>query len=242
MEEIMTSKKQRIKFGERIIDFELIKSKRKTLSIIVKPDLKVLVKAPENASNDKIKQKVHKKATWIIKQKNYFQEFLPLQPEKRYVSGESFKYLGKQYRLKVYKSKVESVKLKSGYINIYTPLKNDKLKIKNQLDNWYSKLAFIRFEKRLTELFPKFKRYTPKAYTFKLRKMKNRWGSCTPKGKISINPNLIKASSLCIDYVLIHELCHLVIPNHSSKFYDLLTKMEPNWVDIKNKLERTAHN
>jgi len=231
------SNKHSIQFGKHKINFYLQKSKRKTLTIKVKPNLTILVKAPNEAKLKQIKIKVHKKGDWIIKQINFFQDFSPITP-KKYISGESFKYLGKQYRLKVHQSNLEKVKLKNGYINIYTKLKNDKEQIKSQLDLWYFNLALKRIEPRLKELYPKVKKYNAKPYTFKLRNMKTRWGSCTSKGKIFINPGLIKAPSLCIDYVLIHELCHLVYPNHSKKFYNLLEKIEPNWIEIKNNLER----
>ena len=107
-----------IQFGLSTIHYTVQFSKRKTLSIIVMPDGLVIVKAPDDASMERISEKVHKRASWILKQQHYFRAFGERTPERRYISGESHLYLGRQYMLRVSEGKPESVKYKGRYFEI----------------------------------------------------------------------------------------------------------------------------
>jgi hypothetical protein len=225
-----------IPYGKKRIYFELEHRSRKSLAITVYPDLSVKVVAPPSATLERVKSKVKKRASWIQKQKLYFEDFLPASPPKKYISGETFRYLGRQYRLKVFKSKREEVKLKGKYITVYTANKNNTTKVRKLLNAWYRDHARRRFEDRIKALLPKLKKHKPKQPTLQLKKMAKRWGSCSVNGKILLNPELIKTPSQCIDYVIMHELCHLVIPNHSPSYYKLLKKMVPDWEEVRSKL------
>lgn len=226
-----------VPYGSKRIYFELEHRSRKSLAITVYPDLSVGVVAPETATLDKVKSKVKKRACWIQKQKLYFEDFLPASPPKKYISGETFRYLGRQYRLKVLQSKREEVKLKGRYITVFTANKKNAMKVKKLLNAWYREHARRRFEDRIEVLFPKLKKHNPKKPTLQLKKMTKRWGSCSVNGNILLNPELIKTPSQCIDYVIVHELCHLVIPSHSTKYYQLLDKVMPDWRTRKTILE-----
>ena len=109
---------EKIQFGKTQIDFRLEFSKRKSLGISVTPELKVLVKDPIDSSLEKIKDKIRRKAPWIIKQQRFFLSFHPKTPARKFVGGESHLYLGRQYRLKILPGKSESVKLKGQYIEV----------------------------------------------------------------------------------------------------------------------------
>ena len=228
---------EQIRFGKNQIHFALLYSNRKTLGISVHPDTSVEVKAPKDSDLDLIRDKVRKRASWIVKQKRYFERFLPDVPSKNYVSGETFRYLGKQYRLKVYQSEKEQVLLKGGFLEVYTQEKSNRRKVKSLLDNWYRERALTQFEQRIKKLLEESLRIKAKYPKIKLKVMAKRWGSCTKGGTIFVNPELIKAPSTCIDYVLMHELCHLVEHNHSPKFYRLLDRAMPDWKKRKEKLE-----
>jgi len=223
-----------VKFGSKKIDFFVEYSDRKTLGITVTPDLDVLVKAPVDSSIDKIKEKLLKKAAWIIKQQSFFLSFQPKTPARRYIGGETHLYLGRQYLLKIESGKKDSVKLKGKFIEVRT---SDKTKVKGLVKEWYLLHAKSKFKEIAQPLIEKFKKHkvVPDAIVF--REMPTRWGSCTPKGKIILNPELIKAPSGCIEYVIIHELCHLVYHDHTQKFIDLQTKEMPDWEKWKSKLE-----
>lgn len=224
-----------IQFGSKRIDFHLEYSQRKSLGISVTPDLGVLVKAPVDTSMEKIKEKLRKKAPWIIKQQIFFLGFHPKTPPKKFVSGESHLYLGRQYRLKVLSSALESVKLKGKFIEVRTSERSRAGKLLNQ---WYVQNARIKFQAIAKPVIEKFKRYNVVPTALVLRDMPTRWGSCTPKGKIILNPELIKAPKGCIEYVIVHELCHLIYHDHTQKFLDLQTKEMKNWEKWKMKLEK----
>jgi hypothetical protein len=223
-----------IEFGSRRIDFQLEYTNRKSLGITVRPDLGVFVKAPVDTSVGKIKEMIHKKAPWIIRQQSFFLAFHPKMTERKFVGGEIHLYLGRQYRLKIIPTREESVKLKGKFIEVATL---DKSRISQLVKDWYVQNAKKKFNLIATELIEKFNKYNVEPSSIVLREMPTRWGSCTPKGKIILNPELVKAPKGCIEYVIIHELCHLVHHNHTQKFIDLQTKEMPDWEKWKLKLE-----
>ena len=223
-----------IQFGSKKIEFMVEYSTRKTLGITVTPDLDVLVKAPVDSTLDKIKEKLLKKAPWIIKQQSFFLSFQPKTPPRRYVGGETHLYLGRQYLLKIESGKMDSVKLKGKYLEVKTL---DKSKVERLVKAWYLLHAKSKFQEIAQPLIDRFKKYNVEPDSIVFRDMPTRWGSCTPKGKIILNPELIKAPKGCIEYVIIHELCHLIYHDHTRKFIELQTKEMPDWERWKMKLE-----
>ena len=224
-----------IQFGSRTIDFRLEYSDRKSLGITVTPELEVLVRAPFGATIEKIKEKIIKKAPWILKQQSFFFSFHPKVLQRKYISGETHLYFGKQYRLQISIDKEESVKLKGKFIEVIT---FDKTRAKDLLNDWYLQHAQTKFYLIAAPLIDKFKKYKVMPSSIVLQDMPTRWGSCTPKGKIILNPELIKAPKGCIEYVIIHELCHLIHLDHTQKFFDLQTKEMKDWEKWKMKLEK----
>ena len=224
-----------IQFGSKQIDFRLEYSDRKSLGITVTPDLNVLVKAPATTSLEKVKEKLRKKAPWIIRQQSFFLSFHPKTPARKFVGGETHLYLGRQYRLKILQSRLESVKLKGKFIEVTTA---DKAKAKELVNEWYLQNAKTKFHAIAKPLIDNFRKHKVEPGSIVLREMSTRWGSCTAKGKIILNPELIKAPKGCIEYVIIHELCHLIHHDHTQKFIDLQTKEMKDWEKWKMKLEK----
>jgi len=224
-----------IEFGSKRIDFQLEFSSRKSLGITVTPELAVLVKAPIDTPVEKVKEKLRKKAPWIIRQQSFFLTFHPKMTDRKFVGGETHLFLGRQYRLKVNIDSIESVKLKGKFIEVKTP---DKASVKELVTSWYLQNAKKKLSAIALELIEKFKKYKVEPSSVVLREMPTRWGSCTAKGKIILNPELIKAPKGCIEYVIIHELCHLVHHDHTQKFIDLQSKEMPTWEKWKMKLEK----
>jgi hypothetical protein len=223
-----------IQFGSMQIDFQLEYSARKTLGITVTPELDVLVKAPLDATIEKVREKLRKKAPWIIKQQSFFLSFQPKTPPRRYVAGETHLYLGRQYRLLIVSGEKESVKLKGGFLEVTT---FDKERVKQLVTDWYLQNAKAKLEKLAKPLIEKFRKYDVEPSSIVFRNMPTRWGSCTPRGKIILNPELIKAPRGCIEYVIVHELCHLIHRDHTQKFIDLQTREMPDWSKWKTRLE-----
>src|SRR5680860_673239 len=138
----------------------------------------------------------------------------------------------------VVKDNDRSVKLKGGRLLVSTPDTNNS-KVKALMASWFYNHAKHKFQSILDEALLKFKKENIVLERMDIKRMKNRWGSCTNKGVVTLNPELIKAPSKCIEYVILHELCHLSVPNHNKEFYVLLEKKMPNWKKWKNYLERT---
>lgn len=225
-----------IKFGSRTIEFNLEYRKRKSLGIKVHPDNQVEVLAPFDAKEEKVLERVKVKVPWILKQIDHFNTYKPSTPARRFINGETHLYLGRQYRLKVVRDKENSVKAYIGQLWVRaTDIQQEALR--KQLNYWYKQKASVVFTELLEEVLPMFKRYKIITPNLTIRQMNRRWGSCTSDGKISLNLDLIKAPKGCIEYVIVHELCHLVHHNHQRSFQKLLFKMMPDWEKRKQRLE-----
>ncbi|WP_122866682.1 M48 family metallopeptidase [Campylobacter showae] len=215
-------------------DVKIIKKDVKNITLKVRPSGEAILTAPNSASDEHIKFIMQKRAKWIAQKRAFFASFK--MPQKEYVSGEDFRYLGRSYRLKVVQSKEERVKLQRGYLELFVKDKSDLKRRENLIYEWYHEKAMIYFFNILQE-FNKIVKQDIKSV--KIRQMKTRWGSCNPyKSYINLNIELIKKPKTCIEYVVFHEFVHLLYPNHSKKFYDYLTLYMPDWQKRKEILEK----
>ena len=214
---------------------KIVRKDVKNITLKVRPNGEAILTAPKTASDEHIKFIIEKRAKWIAQKRAFFASFKT--PEKEYVSGEDFKYLGRSYRLKVVQSKEECVKLQRGYLELFVKDKNDLERKRNLVYEWYNEKATLYFFNILQE-FNKIVKQDIKSV--KIRQMKTRWGSCNPyKSYINLNIELIKKPRACIEYVVFHELVHLLHPDHSKKFYEHLSLYMPDWQKRKEILERT---
>ncbi len=228
-----------INYGTKELFFDLKQSKRKSLSIEVYPDNSIRVLAPLASSMEEIKKVILKKSRWIIRQQHYFEQFLPKTPEREYVSGETHYYLGRGYLLKIRPGQKNVIKLKGGCFHVeYCGYDAQKI-TKNLMAKWYYEHSEKKFFTIANEMFLKFKEFELDKPNIDIKRMAKRWGSCQKNGKIIINPEIIKAPTKCIEYVITHEMCHLVQFSHDKKFYTLLSEKMPNWEKWKNRLEQT---
>lgn len=211
-------------------------SDRRTLAISVYPDLRVEAVAPQDSDEGRVREKLKKRLPWILRQRWYFEGLLPHSPPRRFVPGETHCYLGRQYRLKVGQGLERDVKLKGRFLEVTTSDRMDADAIRRQVEAWYQERARAYFERKLGELFERLRgrSITPPKLT--VRRMKTRWGSCTSDGHILLNPDLVQAPSQCVEYVIVHELCHLVHPNHGAGFKRLLVNLLPDWERRKKRL------
>jgi zinc metalloprotease len=217
-------------------DVKIIKKYVKNITLKVRPNGEAILTAPKAASDEHIKFIIEKRAKWIAQKCAFFASFKT--PQKEYVSGEDFRYLGRSYRLKVVQSKEECVKLQRGYLELFVKDKSDLKRKENLVYEWYHEKAMLYFFNILQE-FNKIVKQDIKSV--KIRQMKTRWGSCNPyKSYINLNIELIKKPKACIEYVIFHELAHLLYPNHSKKFYEHLSLYMPDWQKRKEILERAA--
>lgn len=232
--------KYSITYGGKIIEFEVQRKNVKNINLNVRPDMSVIVSANEKVPLDYIFGFVKSKASWIIKNVGYFKDVQPEHTaDKVYLSGETFKYLGKQYRLKVEETQeVEYVKYYRGYLYLSVKDKQNYKRKEKLIDSWYRKKAEEKFLESLERMYPMVKKYGIERPDILIRTMKARWGSCTPeKQSILLNSELIKAPKLCIDYVVLHELVHFKYRNHDNDFYDFMTSLMPDWKQRKEILD-----
>lgn len=225
-----------LKFGSRVIHFTLEYQERKSLGIKVHPEGKVEVVSPLTAREKDIFERVRHKAPWILKQIDYFNSYRPATPPRRFINGETHLYLGRQYKLKIVPDSENIVKAFRGQLWIHAVnTKPEALKL--QLDSWYKQKATVIFNELLEEVLPKYNRYKIKKPSLSIRYMNKRWGSCTRGGKIILNTELIKAPKASIEYVIVHELTHLVHHNHTKAFHNLQSRILPDWKKWKDRLE-----
>ncbi len=223
-------------FGSLEYSYELIKQKRKTLSLTVTPDLKIILKSPIEASAERVEVFLKRRWFWLEKQLGFFKKYQRKIYKKDYVSGEAFLYLGRQYRLLIKRTENHRVSLTRGKITIFTKKSvYDGKCNKKLLDNWYGKKMENIFRERIAVINSNFDYKQQPALIIK--KMNKRWGSFLKSNKIILNPKLIYMPKDCIDYVITHELCHSKYKNHDKKFFNLLGKKYPDWQKTKDKLE-----
>ena len=232
----MSRRAESITYGREVIAFDVLHLKRKTMEIAVHPDKAVVVKAPRGTNSKDVARRVQRRAGWIHRQMLYFEQFEPKTPPRRHMSGESHLYLGRKYRLKIRKSKTPQVLLRNGYFHIQSStLSPDH--IQKLLEEWYFQKASTCFQAVFHLCWETFEKNAVAKPGLTIRKMKARWGSLSKSGRLTLNLDLIKAPKECIEYVVIHELCHLSHRHHDSDFYKLLDHCLPDWVQRKHKLE-----
>ena len=208
--------------------------RRKSVSIEIEGSI-VRVLAPKTISDSRIRDQISKRRQWITTKLH--EQVKSEKPKQReYVSGENVLYLGKNYRLKVIIDEKPSIKLKRGYLETtVTACDNDpKRTIKELVEGWYRSQA----ERRLQEKTVRFAGVIGVNPTsISIKNYKSRWGSCSPKGDVSLNWRIIQAPHSIIDYVVVHELCHLLEHNHSPKFWRHVERQIPNWKECREWLK-----
>lgn len=216
------------------MDYEVKYSNRKTLNITVERDRSIIVRAPKNLSVERIQEIVESKRQWILEKLNHAQKYPLNYSPKEFVSGETLMYLGKNYQLLVDKKEFEGVKFNQRFTISKTNQKNANSLFKQ----WY-------MERSLFKIKPLARKYAEslgvKYNECKVSEMKYRWASCTPKNNIIFNWRIIKAPLYVVEYLIAHELVHLIENNHTAKFWHILSIQIPNYQKAKDWLKINGH-
>jgi predicted metal-dependent hydrolase len=215
----------------------LARTDRRTLSISVLPTGAIHLVAPNEASVEDIEKKVSGRLRWISRQRRAFAEMNRTRVPLKYESGATHRYLGKQYRLKVAAGDSPGVKLSGAYFRFVTKSGRPE-ETRNLLDSWMRARAVDQFSYRIEKWQTWCRERRLPEPRLRLLQMPKRWGSAHHDGRIYLNPQLVRAPSICIDYVITHEICHLKHPKHDNSFFNLLEQLCPDWRTIKAKLER----
>jgi predicted metal-dependent hydrolase len=223
----------------QVVKFELKRSERRTLSISVEPDRRVVVTAPVNASAELVDLRVRRRVLWIRQQQRYFEALPPPMPARRWLSGETHRYLGRQYRLKVGTASKVSVRLSGRFFVVGVPDPSDARAVEKAMLAWYkahARAALLERMRRLLESSTWLRLAAPPQLT--VRRMRLRWGSTTSGNRIFLNAELVKLPLGCVDYVIAHELTHLKVPNHGLLFWRLLGRLYPEWKTWRERLSQ----
>ncbi|EPE9330830.1 M48 family metallopeptidase [Klebsiella aerogenes] len=229
-------------YGDERINFDRESRPYATSRVLIKvhPDCRVVVSAPEEADDLAVLTAVKKRGRWIYQQLRDFRRQLEYITPRKYISGESHYYLGKQYLLKVIEEPagVQRVKMLRGKLEVTLRQKSPE-KVRQLLIDWYKTRAKNVFAKRLEAMLEQAL-WVNAPPPLRVLTMQTQWGSCSPSGRLTLNPNLVKAPRECIDYVILHELCHLAEHNHSERFYRLMGQVMPEWEVVKTRLDEMA--
>lgn len=227
----------KIHFGKTSFAYDVLHVSRKTMEIAVHPNKRVVVKAPLGTLRDEIEGRLRRRARWVLRQIDYFQQFEPRTPVRRFVSGETHLYLGRQYRLKVVRADANQVKMTRGRVVVEIDGEILPKLVAAYLEDWYRSRARQYFQECLERCAQDFIRRGYELPRLQIKKMRTRWGSLSQNGTLTLNLSLMRAPRECIEYVITHELCHLKYDDHSAGFYRFLERLMPDWEKRKRKLE-----
>lgn len=218
-------------------EYAIKRQRRKTMALHVLEDASVEVRVPTWLAKRDIEKFIHERAAWVLDQQQ--KRLVTLKSKPAYHSGELHYFLDQAYVLQIKKGLKKKVQCQDQHIVITSPLTEDAALIKKLLVEWYRAQAKIHFQQRLAYYFPRLpiNKALPQ---LKIRHMKRRWGSCSSLGVVTFNLDLMKYPQACIDYVVVHELCHMLEMNHSRQFYYYLATVFPDWRQRELLLERLA--
>ncbi|MEZ8145285.1 M48 family metallopeptidase [Enterovibrio norvegicus] len=216
---------------------EVVRTRRKKSATIKVEDGAVSVVVPKELTLEKIYLLVEAKHLWIVEKLAIHADAQPAR-EKEYVSGEAFPYLGRNYRLKVQQGDYTPVKLNQGRLVVTIPEDINKPHFtRNALVRWYKRNA----ERKIRE---KVKRYEKivgvDTGVIRIKSFKSRWGSCTPYGDLEFNWLIVLAPNRIVDYVVVHELCHLKHHDHSPQFWKEVERVMPDFKECKDWLKANS--
>lgn len=212
--------------------------RRKTVAITVEPSGDVTVTAPTMAAVDQVERILERRRTWIRRRVQRVLSLPPPPAPREWVSGETHRYLGRQYRLTVEQGSPTGVRLVGRFFHVTVADSADRELVRRRMERWYLDRARVVFTRRLAEVV----RSTPRLALKEpppllVRRLRKRWGSCSPEGRILMNVDAVKLPVGCIDYLLVHELCHLRVPHHGAEFWRLLTLCMPDWERWRRRLD-----
>ena len=237
---ITHSKTIPFRYKDRSFSISLKYSSRKTVGISVHPDKKIEITAPFGTPFASIQRVIERKSKWISRQLEQLEKYQTMEKVREYISGQALRLLGRDYMIRIIQVEnfeEEEIKKETGLIRVYVHDRNQRERISLLIEDWYRNEAMIYLARKFEECYERVKKYNISKPLYYLRYMNQRWGSCTSKGTILLNPEVIQLPSHCIEYIIMHELCHLKYRNHSKEFYHFLDTVMPNWKDYSQALD-----
>ena len=214
----------------------------KNLNLRIHKDCMVYVSANPDVPAEKVDDFVVSKGAYIRSAQRKFREMAQYAPKpKQYVSGETFYLLGRGVRLKVEENVRDTISSDGIYLHLCVKDTEDFAKKQKMVTRYLDEQCRTVFSEIILEIYPVFQKYGVPMPTLRIRDMETRWGSCLAKKRaITLNKRLLEAPRNCIEYVVMHEFCHFIHPNHSKHFYSFLAMLMPDWKERKTVLDRSA--
>jgi predicted metal-dependent hydrolase len=216
-----------------VVISNIIRSKRRSIALIVERDGSLVVRAPLQASDETIRRLVESKADWIKTTQEKARKLGPAPVRKKFVDGEEFWYLGQAYRLEIVKGKKTDLHLDVSFK--MSPATRPKARL--AFESWYKKQAKTLIPGRVGVLATQ---YGFEYQRIRITSARTRWGSCSTRGTLSFTWRLVMAPEDMIDYVIVHELAHLRIHNHSREFWTQVGLIMPDYKEKRLWLKKNA--
>lgn len=231
-----------VNFGDRSITYQLERKPVKNLNLRIRSDGSVYVSANTDRELSQVDRFVLSKADYIVKSLTRFEDLAQYRPQpKQYVSGETFLIQGRGVRLKVMKGSENSIETDGIYLYLKMEDVTDFTKKERMVTRYLDQECKTVFGEIILEIYPLFQKYGVSMPVLRIRDMATRWGSClAKKGILTLNKRLLEAPRNCIEYVVLHEFCHFIHPNHSKQFYNFMTMLMPDWKERKITLDKSA--
>jgi predicted metal-dependent hydrolase len=220
------------------IAYKIVYSRRRSIGISVGPDSGVIVRAPYRTSLKTIENLIVSKSVWINKHLENYKSAVRIANHKIYGDGTTVLFRGKEFQIRIIESKTNTVKQSDNIIEIGLRNISDKEKAGLLLEKWFRSIAEDIFREKFEEILVRFRNYNFSPSELTVSALKRRWGSCSSKGKITISSELVKLDDIYLEYVILHELCHLRHQNHGKEFYELLSEVFPDWKKRRSELKK----
>lgn len=216
--------------GNQTINYELVRKNVKNINIRIHPDKSIHVSANKRISIKEIEALLIEKSDWILKVlAHYDKRATEKEEEFSLKDGAKIRLLGKKYQIRIVQDSIDKIEMDSQIITMYIKDLLNSKKLESIWDKWLASYIKQILGETVENIYPIFKDYGVKFPEVKFRTMKTRWGSCKVNGgSITLNTRLIHFPVECIEYVVAHELAHFIHPNHSKKYYELLSEVMPD--------------
>lgn len=236
---LLTGEVRTMPVGEETLSYTLRRTgRRRTVGIYVEPDRRLVVLAPAGTAAECVEQVIRRRLPWIRRQRRVLEALPPPPTPRQWVNGETHRYLGRQYRLKIVSGSERAVRLLGGYFVVTVPSTGDRPAVRKLMESWYREHATALVRERVKKALSATTWLDVDMPPISIRALTHRWGSTTKAGRIAFNVDLVKLPLPCIDYVVAHELVHLKIPNHSPAYWRMLGRVMPDWEKWRGRLGR----
>lgn len=225
------------RWGRHRVPFRLRRADVKRLRIVVDPAGMVRVTAPQRATNEAVVARVSRRGDWIQRQRECFARWRPRTPTRQYLSGETHLFLGRQLRLRVERGTPPGTTVAGASLLVRLANPSDRVAVRDAVRVWFAGQSRLILRQRYAEQGRVWARHGVAAPRLIVRALANRWGSYSAAGTLTLNAELVHASSRLIDYVIAHELAHTVHPDHGNEWRRLLERVMPDWKVRKAALE-----